>query len=147
LSFQKRRPPSFFANLLAALKDIVATFWCRELICTDQDNLNHVNRLVLHACETSELIHQYYKLRLTEQKAMEDQSYGQLTIQCCFRGNTLEINIMNARDLRPMNIDGTCDSIVKVHFSPEEKFTDLAISQTTEQKNTLCPLFDHQIER
>jgi BAI1-associated protein 3 len=127
---------------------MVATFRYRELISTDQDNLKHVQRLVhLHACKTSELIHQYYKLRLAEQKAMEDQRYGQLTIQCCFRGNTLEINIMNARALPPMNIDGTCDSIVKVHFSPEEMFTDLAISQTTEQKNTLCPLFDHRFER
>jgi BAI1-associated protein 3 len=114
-----------------------------EMICSDQDDLQHVkNLLQLHGYETSELIHQYYKDRLAEQNAMEDSPFGMLTIQCFFKQNILEVEIMSARNLLPMNSDGTCDAFVKLHFWPEEKFTNVTKPKTNSQNKTLFPLFD-----
>jgi BAI1-associated protein 3 len=110
--------------------------------------LDRIKRLLrLHTNETSELIHQFYKFRLAEQNTMVDKPYGQLTVRGYFRNKTvLEIEILSARNLPPMNNDGTSDAFVKVHFSPEEQFKNVKTPQTNVQNKTLFPMFDERFE-
>lgn len=56
----------------------------------------------------------------------------------------LQLEIMNARNLRPMDSNGTSDSYVRVNFIPEEKFTSVNKPKTNVQKSTLFPLYDEK---
>lgn len=62
--------------------------------------------LELHGMETTELIHQYYIERLNEQNTMEDSNFGQITVRALFGDDILKIQIMNARNLKPMDSNG-----------------------------------------
>lgn len=148
--FQKRRPPAFFANLRDTLHIMVQNFKSAEnresQNASDRDTLDHIERLLqLHGYETTDLIHQYYIDRLTEQEqAEEDAVFGMLTVQCFFKNNVLELEIMNARNLKPMDSNGTCDSFVRVHFIPEERFVGVTKPRTNTQSKTLFPLYDEK---
>lgn len=62
---------------------------------TDIEVLREVEKLLsLHGYETSDLIHQYYKERINEQKQIEDGPIGLLTIQTYFHQNTLEVRVI-----------------------------------------------------
>lgn len=148
-SLEKRRPPSFYANLRATLQVMVENFKCQNteqpIKSSDKETLEQIDRLLeIHGYETADLIHQYYKDRYTMQRNMSDTPYGILTIQCFFQHNTLEIEVMNAKHLLPMNSDGTCDPFVRMHFYPEDKFIGIAQPKTKVHQKTLFPLFDEK---
>ena len=112
---------------------------------SDREVLKHIEQLLeLHGFETSDLIHQYYKDRLSEQMQMEVTPFGVLTVQCYFKHNVLEIEIMNARNLVAMDVDGSCDPFVRLHFLPEEKFVGITKPKTNCHSKTLFPLFDEK---
>lgn len=150
-SLEKRRPPSFYSNLRSTLQIMVENFKCQDggnsqIQSSDKDTLQKIDRLLeLHGYETSDLIHQYYKERYTMQQMMKDTPFGILTIQCFFSGNTLELEVMNAKHLIPMNSDGrTCDPFVRIHFHPEDKFIGTVQPKTKVHQKTLFPLFDEK---
>ncbi|KFB34815.1 AGAP003164-PA-like protein [Anopheles sinensis] len=150
-NLDKRRPPSFFANLRDTLHLMVANFKTAENreseTAADKETLAHIERLLqLHGYETTDLIHQYYLDRLQEQNRNDATAltYGVLTVQCFFRGNVLELEIVNARNLKPMDGNGLCDPFVRVHFLPEERFIGVAKPKTQCQSKTLFPLFDEK---
>ncbi|XP_065080920.1 protein unc-13 homolog 4B isoform X5 [Ochlerotatus camptorhynchus] len=148
-NLDKRRPPSFFANLRDTLHIMVENFKSAQNResenASDRETLEHIERLLqLHGYETTDLIHQYYLDRLKEQETEEDDIYGMLTLQCFFKGNVLEMEIMNARNLRPMDTNGTCDSFVRIHYIPEERFVGVAKLRTATQSKTLFPLYDEK---
>ncbi|KFB34814.1 AGAP003164-PB-like protein [Anopheles sinensis] len=150
-NLDKRRPPSFFANLRDTLHLMVANFKTAENreseTAADKETLAHIERLLqLHGYETTDLIHQYYLDRLQEQNRKDATAltYGVLTVQCFFRGNVLELEIVNARNLKPMDGNGLCDPFVRVHFLPEERFIGVAKPKTQCQSKTLFPLFDEK---
>lgn len=59
---------------------------------SDKETLEEIERLLeLHGYETSDLIHQYYLERVKEQAALTDSAYGQLTVRCWFKDNSLEV--------------------------------------------------------
>lgn len=112
---------------------------------SDKETLENIERLLeLHGYETCELIHQYYQERAKEQDQLTDSPYGQLTVRCWFKGNTLEIDVMNARNLVPMDSNGSCDPFVRIHFIPEDKFTNVSKPKTNAQNKTLFPLYDEK---
>ncbi|XP_049534834.1 protein unc-13 homolog 4B-like isoform X3 [Anopheles darlingi] len=150
-SLDKRRPPSFYANLRDTLHVMVANFKTDANRASegsgDKDTLAHIERLLqLHGYETTDLIHQYYLDRLEEQKQTEPGTgaYGMLTVQCFFKGNVLELEIVNARNLKPMDGNGSCDPFVRVHFLPEERFVGVVKPKTQCLSKTLFPLFDEK---
>jgi len=112
---------------------------------SDKETLEHIDRLLeLHGYETADLIHQYYKERYNIQKNMIDSPFGLLTVQCYFQKNMLEIEIMNAKHLLPMDSDGSCDPFVRIHFYPDDKFLNAAQPKTKVHQKTLFPLFDEK---
>uniref|UniRef100_A0A182VXG9 Uncharacterized protein n=1 Tax=Anopheles minimus TaxID=112268 RepID=A0A182VXG9_9DIPT len=150
-NLDKRRPPSFFANLRDTLHLMVANFKTAENreseTAADKEALAHIERLLqLHGYETTDLIHQYYLDRLEEQNRSDASTtgYGMLTVQCFFKENVLELEIVNARNLKPMDGNGSCDPFVRVHFLPEERFVGVAKPKTQCQSKTLFPLFDEK---
>lgn len=75
---------------------MVKSFKCGQndtcKVSSDKETLENIERLLeLHGYETSDLIHQYYLERLKEQDELNESSYGQLTVRCCFRENVLEV--------------------------------------------------------
>lgn len=69
--------------------------------------LEKIERLLkLHGLETAELIHRYHQERLEEQKEIEEPIYGLVTVKAYFIDNSLNIQILNARNLRCMDSNG-----------------------------------------
>jgi hypothetical protein len=62
--------------------------------------------LLLHGMETWELIHQYHQERREEQMTMEATTYGLITVRTQFVEDLLRIEILNARNLHPMDANG-----------------------------------------
>ncbi|KAF7409997.1 hypothetical protein HZH68_004378 [Vespula germanica] len=142
-NLEKRRPPSFYSNLHRTLHTLIRFFNLGADETSNVQVLEKIEELLkLHGLETAELIHRYNQDRLKEQKEMEETIYGLLTVKACFLNNSLNIQVLNARNLRPMDSNGKCDSYVKIRLLPEEKFTDNKTPKTHVQKETLFPLFD-----
>ncbi|XP_017765813.1 PREDICTED: protein unc-13 homolog D isoform X3 [Eufriesea mexicana] len=169
-NLEKRRPPSFYSNLHRTLDTLVQYFNIGADDATNVKVLEKIEHLLeLHGLETAELIHRYHQERIKEQNELEDSEYGQITVKAQFLDNSLNIQILNARKLRPVDSNGelvgrvstlkrklhtkskqrlkewktsSCDSYVKVRLLPEEKFTDVKLPKTHVQKENLYPLYD-----
>ncbi|KAI4490005.1 hypothetical protein M0804_004187 [Polistes exclamans] len=169
-NLEKRRPPSFYSNLHRTLHTLIKFFNLGADETSNVQVLEKIEELLkLHGLETAELIHRYNQDRLNEQKEMEETIYGLLTVKASFSNNSLNIQILNARNLRPMDSNGDfigklstlerklhskskqrlkegkkskCDSYVKIRLLPENKFIDNKTPKTHVQKETLFPLFD-----
>lgn len=88
------------------------------------------------------MIHQFNLERLKEQEEMENADLGLLTVRLQFIDNLLRVEVMNARNLKSKDSNGTCDPYVKVHLLPEEKFALIPKPRTKTHKKTSFPLFD-----
>lgn len=170
LQLQKRRPPLFFANLRDTLQLMVKSFKGtqsnKDKASSDKETLEEIfNLLELHGYETSDLIHQYYLEQVKQQDNIPDSRFGQLTVRCWFEENnlvvsvdirssdsikfhskysTFQIDVMNARNLAPMDSNGSCDPFVRIQLIPEEKFGNVTKIKTKSQDKTLFPLFDEK---
>ncbi|KRT85512.1 C2 domain containing protein, partial [Oryctes borbonicus] len=92
--------------------------------------------------ETPDLIHQVHIDLWKENQNSEESSLGQLTVKMKFEENDLKVDILNAKNLVPMDSNGSSDSFVRVHLLPEERFTNIPKPKTQTQHKTLFPLFD-----
>lgn len=148
ISLDKRRPPAFYSNLRNTLQVMVEVFHQNPeeaVKSSDKKTLKKIDRLLeLYGYETSDLIHQYYKERYSIQQIQTEAPFGLLTVQCFFSRNTLEIEVMNAKHLVPMDKDGQCDPFVRLHFYPEDKFIGVPQPKTKVIQKTLFPLFDEK---
>ncbi|EDW84880.2 uncharacterized protein Dwil_GK12905, isoform B [Drosophila willistoni] len=142
-NLDKRRPPAFFQNLRQTLQTMISCFKMGNVITSDVQTLTAIETtLDLHALETSDLIHQYYIERFGYQKEQSDSSYGQLTITAQLTETGLMLNILNARNLLPMDTNGSVDSFVKATFMPTSRFNAVTAIKTSVQSKTCFPLFD-----
>ncbi|KAG7190821.1 hypothetical protein KM043_006889 [Ampulex compressa] len=169
-NLEKRRPPSFYSNLHRTLHTLVRFFNLGADETANVEVLQKIEHILeLHGLETAELIHRYNQERIKEQEDLEDPIYGQITVKVYFSDNVLNIQILNARNLRPTDTNGDiigklstlerklhskskqrlregktskCDCYVKVRLLPEEKFADVKAPKTRVHKETLFPLFD-----
>lgn len=82
--------------------------------------------------------------RWEEQKKTTEVLYGVLTVRCAFKDDVLEIEVMSARNIIPMDSNGSCDPFVRIHFVPENRFAGIAKPKTQVQNKTLFPLFDEK---
>lgn len=149
-NLDKRRPPSFFVNLREVLKIMASSFKYGDKPFSDitSETLANVERLLaLHASETDVLIHQYYKERFERQLTRTQSVYGQLTVKAEFApNNTLHIHVLNAKNLLPMDSNNLCDSFVKLHYIPLDRFSGIPTHKTGVQSKTLFPLYDEEFK-
>ncbi|XP_011878688.1 PREDICTED: protein unc-13 homolog D isoform X5 [Vollenhovia emeryi] len=169
-NLEKRRPPAFYSNLHRTLHTLIRFFNFGADEAANVQVLEKIERLLkLHGLETAELIHRFHLERIEEQKTMEDPIYGLVSVKAYFVDNSLNIQILNARNLRCMDSNGhfisklstlerklhskskqrvkdgktsKCDSYVKIRLLPEEKFAEIKAPKTHVQKETVFPLFD-----
>ncbi|XP_037945402.1 protein unc-13 homolog 4B isoform X2 [Teleopsis dalmanni] len=142
-NLDKRRPPAFFQNLKHTLQVMVKCFKMENFETSDVEVLIEIEKLLnLHGFETAELIHQYYLERMEYQKEIKNSKFGQLAIKAYFTENSLKLNILNGRSLVPMDSNGSCDSFVKVHFLPTNKFIGVSALKTAVKSKSCFPLYD-----
>lgn len=107
---QKRRPPAFYSNLHRTLHTLIRFFNFGADETANVQVLEKIERLLmLHGLETADLIHCYHQERLEEQKVLEETVYGLITVKAHFIDNSLNIQILNARNLRCMDSNGERD--------------------------------------
>ncbi|XP_037732487.1 protein unc-13 homolog 4B isoform X1 [Drosophila subpulchrella] len=144
-NLDKRRPPAFFQNLNNTLQTMMDCFKMGNLQTSDVKILSSIqSRLRLYSLETADLIHQYYLERLETQKNQESSPYGQLTVTAQFTDSGLLLTILNARNLLPMDSNGSVDSFVKASFMPTSRFNDLSTVKTTVHNKSCFPLYDQE---
>lgn len=106
-ALQRRRPPSFYSNLHRTLHTLIRYFNVGADETANVKVLEKIEHLLeLHGLETAELIHRYHQERIKEQNELEESEYGQITVKAQFADNSLNIQILNARKLRPVDSNG-----------------------------------------
>ncbi|KAJ8944670.1 hypothetical protein NQ318_015878 [Aromia moschata] len=143
-NLDKRRPPSFFDNLRKTLNLMLGSFKNPA----DCDNCNDLKRteqiLRIHGLETADLIHQVHLDMADHFNKIKDSPYGEISVRCKFEGNTLAVEVMNARNLMAMDSNGSCDAFIRVHLLPEHKFSEHDKPKTKTHNKTQFPLFDEK---
>ncbi|XP_052857968.1 protein unc-13 homolog 4B isoform X2 [Drosophila gunungcola] len=144
-NLDKRRPPAFFQNLNNTLQTMMDCFKMGNIESSDVKILSTIqSRLRLYSLETADLIHQYYLERLETQKSQESSPYGQLTITAQLTDSGLLLTILNARNLLPMDSNGSVDSFVKASFMPTSRFNDIITVKTNVHNKSCFPLYDQE---
>jgi len=65
-------------------------------------------RLQYHKTDTEHLISLYYQQRLQEQLTTEVTEYGVLSVRAYFNHDSLCVEVLNARDVIPLDPNGKC---------------------------------------
>ena len=113
-SFQKRRPPEFFQrihNMMQILLDFFYPDGVNEVDAAQNSNIREVQDLIgLHGARTSDLILKYAQERYkkqTETKKTKGEN-GMITFRAtyCDDIETLKIEILNCRQLKPCDSNG-----------------------------------------
>jgi BAI1-associated protein 3 len=66
-------------------------------------------RLQYHKTETEQLISLYHSGRLFEQLSVESTEYGVLSVRAYFHHDSLCVEVLNARDVIPLDPNGKND--------------------------------------
>jgi BAI1-associated protein 3 len=127
-SLELKRIPSFYSNLKTLLHALREHF---EYKTYESNKLNDKfvevdDLLELHGVNTSRTIHEYYHERYRMQQQISRSPFnpfGVLSIRCFFFGNTLKLEILNAKNLVPYGGSHKCDSFVEVNIIPEDAFS------------------------
>ena len=91
--------------------------------------------------DSSDLIHQY-RLERIQLTSSQEVGLGSMTVRAVFVNDSLNINVLNARNLIPMDYDGTSDPYFKARLQPTQRFPDAVVFKSKVHKCTLYPLFD-----
>ncbi|XP_014210937.1 protein unc-13 homolog 4B-like isoform X2 [Copidosoma floridanum] len=140
-NLERRRPPSYYSSLHKTLQALIQFFNFGTNEVPNVQVLERIEKtLKLYGMETNEVIHRYYLDRLKEQSGIENEPHGMLTVKAYFFNDLLNMQILNARNLR--STDGSCNSYVKITLYPEDVFAGTKSLKTGVQKETQFPLYD-----
>lgn len=145
------RTASFYQRQCEAL-EIVQSFFYADGVGVPLERLqlgNYkilVETLALRKMSTTELIQHYFAERCGEQETAEEK-YGAVTFKAFydFNNQKLQVEVLNAKNLPPLDTNGLCDPYVTVELLPED-FYGKEMKKTEIIKNTLFPLFDEQFD-
>jgi len=140
LDVDKKKGPECFKNWEELLNIINESFFGPDHPEWTDETLSKIHSLLnLHSLETAELIHRYRMKKMDDTK---DYGLGSLAIRAMFIGDELIVEVLNGRNLKVMDYNGSADPYVKVSILPPHHFDDVKSQRTKVQKNTLFPLFD-----
>ncbi|KFM76501.1 BAI1-associated protein 3, partial [Stegodyphus mimosarum] len=90
----------------------------------------------------------YANFILLLQQKLDKPTYGILTIKACYNptAESLYVDILNARELLPLDPTGFSDPFVIIELVPRHYFPNCVKQRTKVQKKTLYPLFDEAFE-
>ncbi|XP_063228828.1 BAI1-associated protein 3 [Bacillus rossius redtenbacheri] len=103
-------------------------------------------RLQYHKSDTERLVTLYYQQRLQDQAVADTPEYGVLSVRAYFNHDSLCVEVLNARDVIPLDPNGFSDPFVIIELLPRNVFTHCTEQQTNVQKKTLNPMFDECFE-
>ncbi len=110
---QKRKPSSFFANLLETLNILIGFFKLDDSAISEEENTKLDSKiadvktlLTIYGMNTPKLIHEYYLERLREQNEIHKSEDGEMAISLQTDTENLHVEILNAQNLRPMDSNG-----------------------------------------
>ncbi|XP_067135056.1 BAI1-associated protein 3-like isoform X2 [Centruroides vittatus] len=144
---------AFFERLSASLVCLMEFFHANGKGLTLQtvhnaayQELDHL--LKLHKSDTTHLIELYCLQRIEDQQKLQKSDYGSLTIKAFYNAaaESLCIDVLNAKDLIPLDPTGFSDPFVIIELVPKHFFHDCPKQKTKVQKKTLFPLFDESFE-
>lgn len=154
----QERNPAFYDRLYEALHLLVEWFSLDGKGLTGDklqtENYTKMELLYgLNKMSTFELMDLYHRERLNDQHLMLQQyqacgdspPYGILCVRVYFRNECLFVEIINARDVIPLDNNGLSDPFVIVELLPKRVF-QCGEQQTHVQKSTLHPNFDECFE-
>ncbi|XP_076366193.1 BAI1-associated protein 3-like isoform X2 [Tachypleus tridentatus] len=144
---------NFFQRLLDSLKHIVDFFHAENtglsldaLYCPAYRDLEQF--LSLQKTDTNQLIEKYVCQRIEEQEGPKEEELGYLTVKTIFNpgSDSLCVDVLNARELRPLDTNGFSDPFVIIELVPRHLYPECPPQRTKVQKKTLYPLFDESFE-
>ncbi|XP_026297556.1 BAI1-associated protein 3 isoform X1 [Apis mellifera] len=145
------KPAMFYERLHEALDLLVKFFHEDEkglsyevLHC--QSFLNVEERLQYHKMDTTFLIDRFYRQRLQDQLNTVSSEYGVLTVRAYLNHDSLCVEVINARDVIPLDPNGYSDPFVIIELLPRRIFEHCAEQHTNVKKKTLNPMFDECFE-
>ncbi|XP_055527055.1 BAI1-associated protein 3 isoform X1 [Wyeomyia smithii] len=104
-------------------------------------------RLQYHKTDTEQLIDLYYLQRLQEQlNTVGPTGLGVLSVKAYFNHDSLCVEVLNAKDVIPLDPNGFSDPFVIVELMPRRLFSHCSEQQTNVHKKTLHPVFDECFE-
>ncbi|XP_047741537.1 BAI1-associated protein 3 [Hyalella azteca] len=103
-------------------------------------------QLRLHKTTTSALMERYYLERLLLQERAEGHQFGSLFVRVYFNHDSLCVEILQARNVIPLDPNGLSDPFVVVELVPRRLFPTCCPQHTNVHKRTLNPLFDECFE-
>ncbi|CAH1131281.1 unnamed protein product [Ceutorhynchus assimilis] len=141
-NLENRRPPSFFSNLHKTLILMLGVYKDPS-DCNSCDALKRTEQVLrVNALETSDLIHEVHLELADKFDQFTESPYGEISFRSKFDGDTIQIEVINARDLAVMDSSGNSDSFVRIHLLPEHEFANVEKPKTKTHHKTLFPLYD-----
>ncbi|KAI4496541.1 hypothetical protein M0804_000351 [Polistes exclamans] len=145
------KPSVFYERLHDALLLLTKFFHADEKglplgILHSRNYLNVDERLKYHTMDTNYLINRYYYQRLQDQMNTMTSEYGVLTVRAYLNHDSLCVEVINARDVIPLDPNGFSDPFVIIELLPRKVFEHCAEQQTNVKKRTLNPMFDECFE-
>ncbi|XP_045109688.1 BAI1-associated protein 3-like isoform X3 [Portunus trituberculatus] len=142
---------TFFVRLYDALELLRAFFSAHGRGLDDNslagpEYMTLERQLRLHKTTTETLIETYHMERLMEQERVESQEYGSLFVRAYFNHDSLCVEVLQARNVIPLDPNGFSDPFVVIELLPRRLFPGAAQQQTNVHKKTLHPLFDECFE-
>lgn len=141
----------FYDRLYEALDLLIEFFYADGKglsfdVLTGVSFQNVKEKLQYHKTDTDQLICLYYNDRLKEQSTVESTEYGVLSVRAYYHHDSLCIEVLNAKDVIPLDPNGFSDPFVIVELLPRSVFPNCSEQTTNVQKKTLNPFFDECFE-
>ncbi|KAL6435453.1 hypothetical protein ACFW04_005437 [Cataglyphis niger] len=145
------KPVMFYERLHEALDLLVKFFNADDKglpldVLRCQSFMNAEERLQYHKMDTTFLIDRFYYQRLQDQYNTTTCEYGVLTVRAYLNHDSLCVEVINARDVIPLDPNGFSDPFVIIELLPRRMFEHCAEQQTNVKKRTLNPMFDECFE-
>ncbi|XP_050447567.1 BAI1-associated protein 3 isoform X3 [Cataglyphis hispanica] len=145
------KPVMFYERLHEALDLLVKFFNADDKglpldVLRRQSFMNAEERLQYHKMDTTFLIDRFYYQRLQDQYNTTTCEYGVLTVRAYLNHDSLCVEVINARDVIPLDPNGFSDPFVIIELLPRRMFEHCAEQQTNVKKRTLNPMFDECFE-
>ncbi|XP_048763860.1 BAI1-associated protein 3-like isoform X3 [Ostrea edulis] len=150
---EESRKPVIYKRMYDALGLLVDFFHANEkgleMKKITSDQCMELKKLLsLYKKDTLKLITIFYEEKLKQQSEFTSKEYGVLNVRMCYRNETqtMFVEILNAKDVIPLDANGFSDPYVLIQFCPEHVFDDVPMQQTSIKKKTLNPVFDESFE-
>lgn len=143
-----QKPSIFYLNLKAIFEALQGSFKnAGTEMCDFSHQIREVNCLIdEQGLNTQSLIHEYYKERLKMQRRLDESRmvpYGVLSLRCYFDDFQLNIEIIEACNLTPIEANRNCNPFIKIKIIPEDTFSRFKNTKSKVVQNSFYPQF-HQ---